>query len=189
MRFIGNKIKIDKTLNQLDKEVLEFTKIISRYANYVIVSGYVAILLGRSRTTEDVDIFVDVKNKKTFENMYRALLKKGYWCLNAEDVKSAYVYLQEGISIRFAKKNLVIPNFEIKIPKDKLDRETLRNATDVVLPKGKIKIAPIEMQIAFKRYYLKSPKDIEDAYYLEELFKKKINKEKILKYKKELEGK
>jgi len=50
----GKKIKLDKPINELDKFVLHFIKILEKHVDYVIISGYVAIPLGRSRATEDV---------------------------------------------------------------------------------------------------------------------------------------
>ena len=54
----------------------------------------------------------------------------------------------------------------------------------VKLPYGKLIISSLERQIAFKRYYLKSEKDLEDAMHIEELFKEEIDYEKINKLKK-----
>ena len=45
-------IVLDRELNELDSFVLEFIKCLQ--SRYVIVAGYVAILLGRSRTTDDI---------------------------------------------------------------------------------------------------------------------------------------
>lgn len=50
-------IVLDRELNELDSLVLEFIKCLQ--SRYVIVAGYVAILLGRSRTTDDIDIIVE----------------------------------------------------------------------------------------------------------------------------------
>ncbi len=57
MEFIGERtIRLSKQLNDLDLLVLQFVRILEKYTDYVIISGYVAILLGRSRGTEDVDV-------------------------------------------------------------------------------------------------------------------------------------
>ena len=64
----GEIILDGKILNDLDKDVLEFIRIIK--GRYVIISGYVAIVFGRPRTTEDVDIFVEMKNFKEFDEFY-----------------------------------------------------------------------------------------------------------------------
>ncbi len=59
MKFINkNTIKLEKEINQLDRFVFKFIKILEKYTDYVIVSGYVAILLGRDRGTEDIDIII-----------------------------------------------------------------------------------------------------------------------------------
>jgi hypothetical protein len=47
-------IDVTRELSELDRLVLEFVKCLE--FDYVIVAGYVAILLGRARTTDDVDI-------------------------------------------------------------------------------------------------------------------------------------
>ncbi|MEM1572669.1 MAG: hypothetical protein QXS00_06470 [Pyrobaculum sp.] len=47
-------LEIKRPLTELDKMVLEFAKCIEVF-RYVIVSGYVAILFGRPRTTDDLD--------------------------------------------------------------------------------------------------------------------------------------
>ena len=49
---------------------------------------------------------------------------------------------------------------------------------------GNVCISSLERQIAFKKYYLKSDKDIEDAKHIGSLFKENIDMEKINKYKK-----
>ncbi len=58
MEIIDEKnIKLDRELNELDLFVLDFVKILEKQVKYVLISGYVALLFGRSRTTEDVDLY------------------------------------------------------------------------------------------------------------------------------------
>jgi len=60
MKVLQGKIILDRNLSELDKLVIEFTNFFERYSiNYVIVSGYVSILFGRARSTEDIDILVE----------------------------------------------------------------------------------------------------------------------------------
>ncbi|MBU5688714.1 MAG: hypothetical protein KQA41_00585 [Candidatus Aenigmarchaeota archaeon] len=64
MEMIYEKNRIflkNKKINNLDKFVIKFVKILEKYTRYVIVSGYVSILFGRSRATEDIDIIVEKK--------------------------------------------------------------------------------------------------------------------------------
>ena len=180
MEFVDAKtIKLDKIINDLGKFVLKFIKILEKYADYVIVSGYVSILFGRSRSTEDVDIFIKEINKAGFNAFYADLKKAGYWCLNAEDCDEVYSYLEDGLSVRFAYEGVTIPNFEVKFAKKKSALMAFADSLTVIMEEGKIKLSSLERQIAYKKYYLKSDKDLEDAVYIEKLFKEHIDHSKI----------
>ena len=59
LEFSGNRIVFNRELSNLDRLVLRFVKILDKCGiEYVIISGYIAILFGRSRNTEDVDLFI-----------------------------------------------------------------------------------------------------------------------------------
>ena len=50
MKWIDKKtIFIEKKLNELDKLLLSFVKILEKYFEYVVVSDYVSIVLGEQR--------------------------------------------------------------------------------------------------------------------------------------------
>ncbi len=188
MKFITErKLKLDKPLNELDKFVLHFIKVIEKHTDYVIISGYVSILLGRSRATEDVDLFIKPISKEIFIKLYHKLKEVGFWCLNAESDDEVYSYLKEGLAIRFANKGETIPNMEVKFTKRRLDEEVFTDFIEVETEEGIIKISSLERQIAFKRYFLKSDKDFEDAKHIEDLFKEHLNYEKIKRYKELIE--
>lgn len=178
----GKKIKLEKSVNDLDRFVLLFIRIVEKYVEYVIISGYVAILLGRSRATEDVDLFIKPLEKEKFIKLYHELKEAGFWCLNAESNDEVYSYLKDNIAIRFANKGQTIPNLEVKFPKTRLEGDAFADFLEVETKEGIIKISSLEKQIAFKKYYLGSDKDLEDARHLEELFKEHLDKEKIKKY-------
>ena len=188
MEFLDKRtIKMDKELNELDKFVVRFIKILEKHAEYVIISGYVSILLGRARGTEDVDIFIKELSKNELIKLYKDLIKNGYWCLNSDDENEIYDYLNNKLAVRFALKNEIIPNFEIKFAKKMLSLESFKDTINVITPEGRLKISSLERQIAFKKYYLKSDKDLEDARHIEELFKDEIDYKKVNIYKKLIE--
>lgn len=57
MRKDGDNLVLDgRYLSKLDHFVCDVLDILTRYSTYVIVSGYVAILFGRTRSTEDVNV-------------------------------------------------------------------------------------------------------------------------------------
>mgnify|MGYP001588482365 CR=1 FL=1 len=180
MKFLDKEtIKLDRELNELDKFVLDFLKILEKHTDYVIISGYVSILLGRTRGTEDIDVFIKELNKNKFLDLYNNLKRKGYWCLNSEGSGEIYSYLEDGLAVRFALKGETIPNFEVKFARNNLAKESFNERITVITKGGNIKISSLERQIAFKRYYLKSDKDLEDAKHIEEVFKNNIDRKKI----------
>lgn len=187
MKFIDSKtIQLDRTLSELDLFALDFITLLEKHTPYVIISGYVSILLGRTRATEDIDIFIPKLSQEQFKKIY-ADLEKHYWCLNTEDADEMYDYLKEGSAIRFAKPNTTIPNFELKFALSSLQQESFIDAINVATSKGTFHISSLERQIAFKRYYLKSEKDLEDAKHIEEIFKNNLDMSKVYAYKQRIE--
>ncbi len=183
MNFIDKKtIKLDKIPTLLDEFVIDFTKILQKHAKYVIVSGYVSILFGRSRATEDIDIIVEKIPKNKFYDFYSDLQKNGYWCVNIENKDEILKMLLDGFAVRLAKKPSIIPNIELKFMKNSIEENAIKTSLDVIMSTGKIKISNIELQIAYKEKLLKSDKDLEDAKHLEMVFKDKINNELLEKY-------
>ncbi len=167
-----------KILNELDRRVLDFVNVIP--CRYVIISGYVAILFGRSRTTEDIDLFLDIKSGSDFSDFYKAVTKIGFKPFNARDEEEAYELVNEDIPVRFIFNDELYPNFEIKLPKDNVDKESLRKRVEVVLDNGKLYVSPLELQIGYKMY-LGSDKDIDDARHLYLMLKEQLDM-KELKY-------
>jgi len=189
MEYIPNERKIvsKKVLNELDKLVLEFIGVVEKRVRYMIVSGYVAILLGRSRATEDVDILIERLDKNVFERIFSVLKEAGFYCLNCEAAMSAFKYLSQGEAIRFAKKRMVIPNFEVKFMKNSVEEECFKQCLKVEMGKKVLQVSNLELQIVFKEKILKSEKDIEDARHLRMVFDEKLNKEKIEYWEREIE--
>lgn len=183
MKFIDKKtIKIDREISDLDNFTLDFIKILEKNTDYVIVSGYVAILLGRARASEDVDVIIPKIDFPKFQSLYTELKKNNFYCLNAEEVSTVYDYLKDNLAVRFAKNDTIIPNIKMKWIKSDFDRFALENTIDVNLSKGKLRISHLELQIAFKEEVLKSPKDLEDARHLEKIAEGYLDNKLINKY-------
>ena len=175
----------DKTLSKLDRFVLDFIRILEKHEKYVIVSGYVAILFGRSRTSEDVDVIIEKPDFNKFNKLWLDIYKN-FECINTKDSKEAYYnYLSENISIRFSRKNQFIPNIEIKFPKIELDNWTLSESKKVIINNYELFISPLELEIPYK-LYLGSDKDIEDAKHLYKLFKNYLDKDLLKEFNQKL---
>ena len=176
IEFLKDKIEIkNKKITNLDKFVIDFTSILNKEKiEYVIVSGYLTILFGRNRTSEDVDIIVSKINDKSFEKLWNKIIKD-YDCVITSDFNNAFDnYLLKDTSIRFAKKETFIPNIEFKFPKFEIDEWTLNERKKVIIDKHEIYISPLEIQIPYK-LFLGSEKDIEDAKFLYNLFRNNID--------------
>ena len=181
MEIIDEKtIKLERELNDLDAFVLDFIKILQKHAKYVLISGYVALLFGRTRNTEDVDLFIERLSRNKFSSLYQDLKESGFWALNAESEEERFSLLEDKLSVRFARVDTSVPNMEIKFVKDLLNQFTLHERIKVITTQGEMYIGDISLQIAYKRFILKSPKDLEDARHLQKLFS--LSEEKIDKY-------
>ncbi len=174
-------VKISRELSDLDRFVLDVVHLIEKHADYVIVSGYVTILFGRSRGTEDVDFVIERMPQEKFVEMCEEALKSGFEFLNPEDCGGLYEMLKERMGIRLVRMGGIIPNAEIKFPKDSFHEEALRKRVPVTLNKETIYISPLELQIAYK-LYLGSDKDIEDAFFLYEMFKDHLDRGALSDY-------
>ena len=176
LKYEQDKIIIEnKVITALDRFVLDFTSSFERYTNYVIVSGYVVILFGRARGTEYIDILMRKMDKSLFGSFYQRLSDEGYYFLNPEDENGLYEMLEDGLRVRVAKEGMIIPNIELKFARDDFDKYAIDKKREVIIGEEHLFISPIELQIPYK-LYLGSDKDIEDAVYLWEIFKEKIDK-------------
>jgi len=175
----GYKYSFSKRKNELDEMVIKFSKILNEEGiKFVIISGYIAILFGRSRLSEDIDILVEDMNYSKFHRLWNKL-DKDFWCIITSRPEDAYhTYLQTGHAIRFSLTNKIIPNIEIKFPKSELERWVLKNPLRIRVDDFTMPISNIELQIAFK-LYLGSEKDIEDAKYLYSLFQENLDRERL----------
>lgn len=174
-------IKLDKEINELDNFVFDFVNILKKHIDYIIISGFISILFGRSRGTEDVDMIIPRMTEQGLFELYNDLLLS-FECLNTNSAKETYDYLDEGLSVRFARKGEVIPNIELKFAKNDIDHISLKNKIKVLINNNELFIGPIELQIVYKKEILKSDKDLEDARHLEIVLKDIIKKENIKYY-------
>lgn len=181
MKIAPNLIELDRELSNLDNFAISFSKVIGEQTQYVIVSGYVSILLGRTRGSEDIDMLIPEMKEDEWKRVHKTLEKKGYYCLNA-GIGDSYTYLMDGIAVRFAPKGQVMPNMEILFAKEKVQKLALSTKITALIGKDKIFISNLELQIAYKEKILGSQKDIEDARHLRVILGNDINTKKLKYY-------
>ena len=176
INYTREKIIFDKDLNSLDIFVIDFTAVLNKLnIPYVIVSGYVSILFGRNRASEDIDLILKKLDLKKFQELFTEL-NQTFACITTDNAITAYQeYLSNHTSIRFSPKGNYVPNIELKfVSENQSDNFSLQERVTVQVNGHTLFISPLELQIAFK-VFLGSEKDIEDAVYLYELFKDKLD--------------
>ena len=179
IEFRNEDISFEKEISVLDDFTLDFVDVLTKHAvKHVIVSGYVAILFGRSRMSEDVDILIEHISYDDFLKLWSEL-EQTYECLITSNPDDAYhSYLENHNAIRFARKGNFIPNMEMKFVKNDLDRYSINNRKHVKINDRSLFISPLELQIPYK-LFLGSKKDIEDARFLFKLFRDKLDSDML----------
>jgi len=182
----GDVIVINRSLTMLDGFVRDFLKVLTKYSDYLIVSGFVSIMSGRTRATEDVDVLVPIMEKARFKELFEEVCKNGFWCYQGEDAEEPYNYLKNFDSIRFARINEVFPNIEFSPINEtkKAKYFEFTHPQKVRVENFEFKIPPIEFEILYKEIVLTGKKDIEDAKHLRTFFADILDKEKFKKYEK-----
>ena len=186
MEFVDDAIVIEKEPSELDELVLDVTSILEDLGiQYAVVSGYVAVLLGRSRATEDIDVITESFPESTADELASHLRDAGFWG-SAMPLDSMHEMLADGSIIRIADDGHRVPNVELKFATDEYDRTSLSNTIAIRLNDHELRTGELELQIAYK-LYLGAQKDFEDAVYLYELAEPTLNKQKLESYAEDLD--
>ena len=161
---------VDRSPNELDELAIAFSELLSRLdIEHVFISGYLAILTGRARATNDIDVLIERLPEDEITDLVEKLEANEYWG-PAMPLKEMYGNLSSGTNIWVAPDGQMTPHLEVKFPTDEFDRASLSNAIDARIAGETIPVGPLELQIAYK-LYLGSQKDLEDAAHLYGLFR------------------
>lgn len=174
------------TLTVEDSIAVNFALVLAKAdIKYAIVAGYVAILFGRTRRSDEIDFVVEPLSADRFSSLCMRLAKAKFELMQGnifslESVNKIYrSYISQGHSVRFMYKDIILPNIEFKLISSPLHMYGINNAYTVVLNgEYRLKISPVELQIAYK-LYLGSDKDIGDAVFLYTLLKPAIGKKQL----------
>lgn len=183
-KIVNKEILTNKEVTELDKFVLDLVKVIKKYCNYTIISGFVSIFFGRARATEDIDIFIEEIECRTFNKLYNEITEKGYEFTIDNPKELYYEYLKKGVSVNIWKKETPLLRLEVKFALKRMQKLVMQDSFTAKFNGKTLVFGSIESQIAYKRFIAKSQKDMEDARHLEIVFEG-LDKEKINFYKKE----
>ena len=169
---------VDREPNRLDELAVGFSEVLSRLdIDHVFVAGYVAILAGRSRSTEDIDVFVERCSAERINELVAELEREGYWG-PAMPLSETYGNLSKGTNIWVAPDGEMTPHLEVKFPSDEFDNASLANAVDAHVGGHTVPIGPLELQIAYK-LSLGGRTDLEDAAHLYTLFGETLSRDRL----------
>jgi hypothetical protein len=186
MEFDGETLVINRTPSELDEMVLEFTEILDEEnIEYVIVSGYIAILTGRSRATEDIDIVTERLSQERAAALADRLRDAGYWGATMP-LDDLFDTLSDDVRQRVAEDGTMIPNVELWFVKNEYERAALADPLVAEIGEHEVAISPLELQIAYK-LFLGSEKDFEDALHLYQVFEEHLDEDRLQTYVTELE--
>ena len=110
---------------------------------YSIVSGYVAVLFGRSRATEDIDVIAERFDEETADELTERLQEAGYWG-STMPLDNLHETLADDLPVRIAEEGHRVPNVELKFASDKSDRIPLDNAISVRLGGETLRVGSLE---------------------------------------------
>jgi hypothetical protein len=153
---------VERAPNALDDLAIDFSGLLSeRGVDHVFVAGYVAVLTGRPRATNDVDALIEPLSESEVDALVAAMRETGYWG-PAMPLDATFETLDEGTNLRVAPEDQVTPHVALKFVDDEFDDASLEGAIDAHVGGATIPIGSLELQIAYE-LYLGGQKDLEDA--------------------------
>ena len=181
MEFTDKGVVIDKPPSDLDRLILEVGDVLDAVGiEYAVVSGYVAVLFGRSRATEDIYAITERFDEGTADELAKRLREAGYWG-SAMPLDDLHETLADDLPARIAEEGHRVPNVELKFASDESDRISLDNAISVRLGEETLRVGSLEFQIAYK-LDMGAQKDYEDALYLHEVAEPSLNGTALERY-------
>jgi hypothetical protein len=177
---------VEREPNRLDDLAIAFSDVLDRFdVDHVYVAGYVSILAGRARSTEDVDVLIQTVDEATAEELADTLDEMGYWG-PAMPLSSMYEMLENGDNVWVAPDDQVTPHLEVKFVRDEFDRASLETALTARIGNETIPIGQLELQIAYK-LRLGAQKDVEDAVHLYTIFEESLSESRLEEWVRRLE--
>lgn len=171
IEFRDDTVVVDREPNDLDELAIQFTRILDDLGiDHVYVSDYVAILTGRSRATEDIDVLLERVDDEIVHEIVKRLEEEGMWG-PAMPLGSMGEMLEDNIWI--APDGEMVPHLEAKFVDDEFDHASLANAIVARIGDDEIPIGPLELQIAYK-LWMRADRDFEDAAHLYSIFEETL---------------
>lgn len=94
-----DELIVERARNALDELAIEFSSLLTeRDIDHAFVAGYVSILTGRARSTDDIDVLIEQLPEEEIDSLVDALRENDYWG-PAMPLDATYENLSEGTNI------------------------------------------------------------------------------------------
>lgn len=186
VEFRDGVLVVDRAPNELDELAIAFSTILDELGiRHVFVSGYVAVLAGRSRATEDIDVVLERPGDEALDELVGRLEDAGMW---GPAMPLGTIHDLEHEHIWIAREDETVPRLEVKFVDGRFDRASLENHITARLTTvgESLPIGPLELQIAYK-LWMTGDRDFEDALYLFSLFGETLSTEELERWVDELD--
>jgi hypothetical protein len=169
---------VERSANELDELAVAFSDVLSELGiEHVFIAGYLAILTGRARSTEGIDVLIERLSRSETTRLVEKLEAEDYWG-PAMPLAEMYGTLSAGTNIWVAPTEQMTPHLEVKFPTDEFDRASLSSSLDAHIAGETIPVGELELQIAYK-LHLGSRTDFEDAAHLYTLFRESLRTSRL----------
>ena len=177
---------VERAPNRFDDLAIKFSEILTEFGiEHVFVAGYVSILAGRARSTEDIDVIVERLSAARTDDLVSALDAADYWG-PAMPLEEMYGNLSAGTNTWVAPDGQTTPHLEVSFPTDRYDRASLEKALAAQIGGHELPIGQLELQIAYK-LHLGTRTDFEDAAHLYVLFRESLSEPALERWVEDLE--
>jgi hypothetical protein len=186
MDFEDGILVIDRELSEFDRRAFAFFDLLDDVGiDYLVVSGYLLLLTGRQRMTEDVDLILSIQTTDRFDELATRLGEEGY-VANPPPLDRLPEFIEEG-HVGVHAEEARVPTFDISLGDTQIERDAFADSLSVEVGGKTLQVTPFEQQIAYKLSMLYDPTDhtamdFLDALHLYRVFEEHIDMNSLRNY-------
>lgn len=186
MHFEDGVLVIDRELSEFDRRAFAFFDLLDEVGiDYLVVSGYLLLLTGRQRMTEDVDLILSLQTSDRLDELVTRLGEEGY-VANPPPLDRLPEFIEEG-HVGVHAKGARVPTFDLSLGDTQIERDAFADSLSVEVSGQTLHVTPFEQQIAYKLSMLHDPSDhtamdFLDALHLYRLFEDQLDMDSLRNY-------
>ena len=186
MHFEDGVLVIDRELSEFDRRAFAFFELLDEVGiDYLVVSGYLLLLTGRQRMTEDVDLILSVQTSDRLDELATRLDEEGY-VANPPPLDRLPEFIEDG-HVGVHAEGARVPTFDLSLGKTELERDAFADSLHVEVDDQSLQVTAFEQQIAYILSMLHDPSDhtamdFLDALHLYRLFEDQLDMDSLRSY-------